>query len=468
MPLFAAVFAMEQFLHPQVLAKPNGGESIPTNTNGGNITNGNSVNQNQDPTGTSGTASPDSTTVPQNNHQSSSLTTRHNSTANNNNNNSLKNFFSVNGAATINELAELASSEISLDLQGLIDDTHFGDVNLFGVDGDGGLGGGGGTANGGYGPSSMPNRTSPTNSLGSSGQSSPGRASNGGQDSPPSFVQQNYRSNNGGNNGALAYLPGSVHSGATFSQVPQQQVNNNHPSTNHQQQQQSTNNSINGNNIQVKQEPITTDDFHAAHRMRVAAAAVAGSNNNNHQRYSNGNHVSSTTNNSLANNSMATNAMTAMAAAAYAMNNGGVGPHQTNHHHQSPINSTSSPSTLPTLKSFATPPKYLQQNTQNPNGGLKKKVERNSDEYRKRRERNNVAVRKSREKAKVRSKETEERVKILARENERLQKKVELLQEELAVLRSLFSNVGVLPDHNHRELSRQMDSFQQQHNAMGC
>jgi len=44
---------------------------------------------------------------------------------------------------------------------------------------------------------------------------------------------------------------------------------------------------------------------------------------------------------------------------------------------------------------------------------------------------------------------------------------VELLQEELAVLRSLFSNVGVLPDHIHRELSRQMDSFQQQHNAMG-
>jgi len=56
----------------------------------------------------------------------------------------------------------------------------------------------------------------------------------------------------------------------------------------------------------------------------------------------------------------------------------------------------------------------------------------------------------------------------LSSENDRLQKKVELLQEELAVLRSLFSNVGVLPDHIHRELSRQMDSFQQQHNAMGA
>ena len=96
----------------------------------------------------------------------------------------------------------------------------------------------------------------------------------------------------------------------------------------------------------------------------------------------------------------------------------------------------------------------------------KKRVDRNSDEYRRRRERNNVAVRKSREKAKLRSRDTEERVKILARENERLQKKVELLQEELTVLRSLFSNVGVLPDHIHRELSKHMESFQQQHNAM--
>ena len=98
----------------------------------------------------------------------------------------------------------------------------------------------------------------------------------------------------------------------------------------------------------------------------------------------------------------------------------------------------------------------------------KKRVDRSSDEYRRRRERNNVAVRKSREKAKVRTRETEDRVKILARENERLQKKVELLQEELAVLRSLFSNVGVLPDHIHRELSKHIDNFQQQHNAMAC
>ncbi|XP_022913768.1 CCAAT/enhancer-binding protein [Onthophagus taurus] len=82
-----------------------------------------------------------------------------------------------------------------------------------------------------------------------------------------------------------------------------------------------------------------------------------------------------------------------------------------------------------------------------------KPCDKNSEEYRRRRERNNIAVRKSREKAKVRTKETEEKVRVLMKENERLQKKIELLTEELAVLRNLFQNVG-LPDHVHRELSK--------------
>jgi len=95
----------------------------------------------------------------------------------------------------------------------------------------------------------------------------------------------------------------------------------------------------------------------------------------------------------------------------------------------------------------------------------KKKVDRGSDDYRRRRERNNAAVQKSREKTKIRTRNTEDRVKILARENERLMKKSELLQEELGVLRSLFSSVGVLPDHIHRQLSTISNNFQQpQHN----
>jgi len=91
--------------------------------------------------------------------------------------------------------------------------------------------------------------------------------------------------------------------------------------------------------------------------------------------------------------------------------------------------------------------------------GSNKSVDKNTDEYKRRRERNNIAVRKSREKAKIRSRETEEKVKLLVKENERLQKKIELLSEELNVLRSLFTNVGVLPEHLHRELNKHFDAY---------
>ncbi|XP_043474572.1 CCAAT/enhancer-binding protein [Leptopilina heterotoma] len=90
-----------------------------------------------------------------------------------------------------------------------------------------------------------------------------------------------------------------------------------------------------------------------------------------------------------------------------------------------------------------------------------KSVDKASDEYRRRRERNNIAVRKSREKAKVRSRETEEKVKLLVKDNELLKKRIELLTEELNVLRSLFSSVGVVPEQLHREISRHLDQFQQ-------
>ena len=134
-------------------------------------------------------------------------------------------------------------------------------------------------------------------------------------------------------------------------------------------------------------------------------------------------------------------------------------PDHTPHHQGSPPTPLpySMGGPLPSLKSFAQQPKYLTK---------KKSGDKSTDEYRRRRERNNVAVRKSREKAKMRSRETEERVKILARENDRLQKRVELLQEELSVLRSLFTSVGVLPDHVHRELAKHLDNFQAQHAAI--
>lgn len=71
-------------------------------------------------------------------------------------------------------------------------------------------------------------------------------------------------------------------------------------------------------------------------------------------------------------------------------------------------------------------------------------MDKASDEYKRRRERNNIAVRKSREKAKLRSRETEERVKILCKENERLQKKIDLLTEELTFLRLQFNIVYLM------------------------
>lgn len=326
------------------------------------------------------------------------------------------------------ELAELNSTEISLDLQGLIDDANFNDDNLFGDLGDAKR-------------NELNNvgsvyqqvhhyngaRTSPTGSLGpSSGHSSPtggpeapgatpvpppqgpnpAAAAAAGQ--PPVGYHPNYRN-------ALPYLPGSVHhTGYT-------------PPSSGAAASSST-------NVQVKQEP--SENHHAHHHNHSHAPShhnggggSFNTNNNNTTAYSNGT-VSSTTPGAPG---------------------GYVAP-------------VTKGSALPSLASFAKAPAYL-----TPGHGTsmsKKKMDRNSDEYRRRRERNNVAVRKSREKAKVRTKETEERVKILARENERMQKKVELLQEELGVLRSLFSNVGVLPEHIHRELSKHMENFAQQHNAM--
>ncbi|TRY61035.1 hypothetical protein TCAL_01443 [Tigriopus californicus] len=319
------------------------------------------------------------------------------------------------------DLAELASSEISLDLQGLIDDHNFGEENIFGDD-----------LNHGYG---LPHRTSPNGSIGSSGQSSPG------QESPQSFQQ--YRN-------TLAYLPGSVHSGAASYNTQIPPVSNN-PS----QSGAATSVGPGGinTNIQVKQEPVDGNSGHGASANHASfnspnsnnssitnSNAPANNNTNNTSAYSNGT-VSSTTPGPPHHPALASN------------------------HNNS---SGGYPTVLPSLKSFSQAPKYLQASSNIPLHMSKKRVDRNSDEYRRRRERNNVAVRKSREKAKERSRMTEERVKILARENERLQKKVELLQEELTVLRSLFSNVGVLPEHIHRELSKHMDNFQQQHNAMAC
>ena len=125
---------------------------------------------------------------------------------------------------TDSELAELATQEISLDLQGLIDDTQFTEDNLFGDLME--------TAKKndssapthhqhqhwlGQGTNTTANVRGSTPTSGSSGQNSPG----GGSEGHSSPLQAGY----GGGGGAagyarntLAYLPGSVHA-AGFNQI---------------------------------------------------------------------------------------------------------------------------------------------------------------------------------------------------------------------------------------------------------
>lgn len=111
---------------------------------------------------------------------------------------------------TDSELAELATQEISLDLQGLIDDTQFPDDNLFGdlIE----------TAKKNDANQWMTMARGATPSSGSSGQNSPGSE---GQNSPPAYI------GGGGayNRNTLAYLPGSVHA-AGFNQL--QHVSHHH------------------------------------------------------------------------------------------------------------------------------------------------------------------------------------------------------------------------------------------------
>ena len=138
---------------------------------------------------------------------------------------------------TDSELAELATQEISLDLQGLIDDTHFADENLFGdlMETAKKNEAGGGTSPQQSSWLAMARVATPSSSSGgSSGQNSPGSE---GQNSPTSYGYHHRSS-------ALAYLPGSVHSGASFAQLG-------HVNQQQQQQQQQQHHHHHHQNIQV-------------------------------------------------------------------------------------------------------------------------------------------------------------------------------------------------------------------------
>ncbi|XP_059471128.1 CCAAT/enhancer-binding protein [Neocloeon triangulifer] len=319
--------------------------------------------------------------------------------------------FNNNNNCNGGELTEIGAQEISLELQNLIDDSQFGE-NLFSeiLSGQTKLPG---LLKATQDYSQQLNKNNNNNNTANLNHPhvvpSPPSSTNSACSSPASPSAYNSRA-------ALAYMPQPVHSGAAYGND-----NNNVPP--------------------IKEEPVDPQDFRQCPPGGVpyASPPVGGGYSPAGLPYSSGSSVGSNSNGPTFTTLTSTGGM-------------GGDPHM--HLHSSGLKSSS----------FSHKNLRKHAGTPNPSG---KPVDKSSDEYRRRRERNNIAVRKSREKAKMRSRETEEKVKLLVRENERLQKRIELLSEELNVLRSLFSNVGVLPEHLHREIDKHLQSIQQQHQSLG-
>lgn len=100
-----------------------------------------------------------------------------------------------------------------------------------------------------------------------------------------------------------------------------------------------------------------------------------------------------------------------------------------------------------------------QQNMVRKSGKL---VDKESVEYRNKRIRNNIAVRKSRAKANQRKLEIEEKNRTLQKENERLRKQMQIITEELSMLKSLVTNFGISPEQMSKDLNKHLHSFQMQ------
>ncbi|KAG8240408.1 hypothetical protein J437_LFUL003122 [Ladona fulva] len=349
------------------------------------------------------------------------------------------------------ELADLNTPEISLDLQNLIDDSQFGDglfTDILNAPGKAtavhhhqlhppahhpqqhqhplGLGSARSaqssasppTANAASPPptpTSTPPSAAAASSASSSAASSPCSVASSPGGGNPVVVSSGFPQRNSASS-ALAYMPQPVHSGANYGGGPRRGGGADSPS------------------VPIKEEPLDPQDFRASGYAPQHPPTPSPS-------------------------SPSATAYTAASPGTF----GG------------PTFTTLTPSTVPgagdahhahgkpLTKGGLLGKRSSSSSSSSGGGGGGKRIDKSSDEYRRRRERNNIAVRKSREKAKMRSRETEEKVKLLVRENERLQKRIELLTEELNVLRSLFTNVGVLPEHLHRELNKHLESFQQQH-----
>jgi len=81
-------------------------------------------------------------------------------------------------------------------------------------------------------------------------------------------------------------------------------------------------------------------------------------------------------------------------------------------------------------------------------------LDKNSDEYKRRRKLNNIAVKKSREKAKAESRQVGHRLTALSADNERLERRVELLTQEISFLQGLFSRVDGVPQHIQSQVAK--------------
>ncbi|XP_069676049.1 CCAAT/enhancer-binding protein [Periplaneta americana] len=309
------------------------------------------------------------------------------------------------------ELADLNTPEISLDLQNLIDDSQFNE-GLF------------------------------TEILNPGGKSNPHHPASLGH-------HQSVRAHNPlvqgpFNRTTLAYMPQPVHSGA----ASYSNANNNSNAS-------SSSENSSASSVSVKEEPLDPADFRNACQQQnipsgtTAAVPVPYSSSYSPPSGAGSNFVS----NGAGSTFTTLTPSTVPGAAA-----------NVHHPHSALLGIGKS---IALSKPAVAAQHQHQHQHPHPHRKSGKSVDKASDEYRRRRERNNIAVRKSREKAKLRSRETEEKVKLLVKENERLQKRIELLSEELNVLRSLFANVGVVPEHLHREINRHLDAVQQQQQHQG-
>ncbi|CAB3378969.1 Hypothetical predicted protein [Cloeon dipterum] len=326
---------------------------------------------------------------------------------NNNNNNNNNN----NGGG--GELAEIGPQDVSLELQQLMEDSQFTD-NIFSD------------------ILSNQNKYSQMSKMGSqdfaphlsnknnNNNTNTANLNHSHVPSPPSSGHSGCSSPSSPFNSraALAYMPQPVHSGASYgneaSNVPA-----------------------------IKEEPVDPQDYRqcpgGGNAVPYASPPVGGGFSPAGLPYSSGSSIGSNSNGPVFTTLTSGNGL------------GGDGSHM----HLSGLKGAGGFSQKSLRKHAATP------------NGTGKPMDKSSEEYRRRRERNNIAVRKSREKAKLRSRETEEKVKHLMNENNRLQKKIESLTEELSMLRSLFANVGSLPEHIHRDLDKHLLMLQQQHLGHG-